>query len=139
MVKKPIREFKCAKCGLTIKQSGWTMHWKNVHKVRRPNARKELVEGELPTKPQWLESNDKHPMVKESVHENSLNKFLPEILECIENGTKIPWHFRDYTYKLLEANMIKKDQLEDGKPFSARNIVRQREKDNYQTKTWHID
>ena len=139
MVKKPMKELTCAKCGLTIKQSGWTMHWKNVQKVCRPNARKVLVEGELPTKPQWLESNYKAPMVSDQVDEYSLNKFLPQILKCIETGEKIPWHFRDFTYKLLEANVIKKDQLKDGKPFSARNKVKQREKDNYQTKTYHPD
>ena len=115
------------------------MHWKIVHKVRRPNDRKVLVEGELPTKPQWLESNDKALMVSDQVDEYSLNKFLPQILKCIETGEKIPWHFRDFTYKLLEANVIKKDQLKDGKPFSARNKVKQREKDNYQTKTYHPD
>ena len=78
-------------------------------------------------------------MVSDLVDEYSLKKFLPKILKCIEDGDKIPWHFRDYTYKLLEANVIKTDQLKEGKAFSTRNIVRQREKDNYQDKPWYAD
>ena len=66
-----MKELKCGKCGLTIKQSAWTNHWKNVHKVRRPNARKELGEDELPTNPHWLESNDTEPMVSDLVNDIS--------------------------------------------------------------------
>ena len=109
MVKKSMNVLVCAKCGLTIKQSGWTNHWKNVHKIDRRNARKVLDEYDFPTNPQWLESDDTLPMVSELVNETSKNFYLPGILKCIYYEKKIPWHLRDYTFKLLTANVIMND------------------------------
>ena len=75
-----MKELRCGKCGLKIKQSDWNMHWKIVHKIRRRNARKALGEDEFPTNPQWLDSEDKLPMVNELVNETSKKIYLRGIL-----------------------------------------------------------
>ena len=140
MVKKPKKELKCGKCGLTIKQSAWTLHWQNVHKIYRRNARKVLGEDQWPTNPQWLESDDKFPMVSVLVNDTTKNVYLPVILKCLlTKDKKIPWHLRDYTYKLLAANEIETNWLDWGKITGTRNKVSQREKDNYQDKPWFSD
>ena len=121
----------CAKCGVPIKQSDWTNHWKRVHKIHRRNARKVLGEYEFPTNPQWLDSDDKLPMVNELVNETSLEIYLQVILDYMKEDKKIPWHLRDYTFRLLAAEVFPPNWLDWGKAYGARNIVRQREKDDY--------
>ena len=131
MVKKPMKVLVCAKCGLPIKQSGWTNHWKNVHKIDRRNARKVLGDDEFPTNPQWLDSDDKLPMVNELVNETSKKIYLDGILDCMKEEKKIPWHLRDYTFRLLKAEVIEAYWLDWGKVKGTSNVVRQREKDDY--------
>ena len=62
------------------------------------------------------------------VNETSKKKFLPVILNSLldddkkekkkiqkKEKKKIPWHLRDYTYKLLAANEIEASWLDWGK------------------------
>ena len=132
MAKKPIKVLVCAKCALPVQQSDWTNHWKRVHKIHRRNARKELVDGQLATNPQWLKSNKTQEMVE--VNNFEMDYYSSEISTCLKNKTKIPWHLRDLIYQLLRAGDIIFEQLDWGKVSGTRNVVSQTEKDNYEFK-----
>ena len=42
---------------------------------------------------------------------------------------KIPWHLRDFTYKMIKCGLIEDDFLDWGKPFTKGTISIEREKD----------
>ena len=59
--------------------------------------------------PQWLDGVDKEPMFDFEVSDKCNEYVLPIIEKCIYNNDKIPWHFRDYTFKLLNTGFIQAD------------------------------
>ena len=80
------------------------MHWERVHGITRPNAKKELKVNEVPTNPYWLASSDgNHTMIPADVDKSLV---LPVILEHLGREEKIPWHYRDCTFKLYKEGLI---------------------------------
>ena len=59
--------------------------------------------------PQWLEGNDKQRMFEYEVSDKANEYVLPIIKKCIDNNDKIPWHFRDYSFKLLNKGFMQAD------------------------------
>ena len=70
-------------------------------------------------------------MVSVLVNDTTKKVYLPEILKYLSKDKKIPWHLRDFTYKLLAANEIEADWLDWGKVTGTRNKVSLIEKENY--------
>ena len=100
----------CAICGNQVKRRRWSMHWERAHGIKRYPARKEFRDAEMPTNPYWLASDDGGAMVE---YDESLVK-LPEILKLIYTDRKIPFHYRDYTFKLIKEGHLASTTLDWG-------------------------
>ena len=88
------------------------MHWERVHGITRTNAKKELKDGEVPTNPYWLKSGDGNARMIPADVDKSL--VLPVIFDHLEREEKIPWHYRDCTFKLYKEGHIDSNALDWG-------------------------
>ena len=86
------------------------MHWERAHRITCYPGRKELKDGEVPTNPYWLASDDGRAMI---VSDKSLAQ-LPTIVDHLQRGDKIPWHYRDCTFKLYKEGHLDNKALDWG-------------------------
>ena len=128
----------CALCANKVKRIRWSMHWKRSHGITSFHARKELKDGEDPTNPYWLAGElDGQSMIEADVDEHSLGALLPIIRQHIQGGGKIPWEYRDFTFKLIKAGHILWNDLKWGLPMRRNAMVTERERDFKSKRTFH--